>query len=70
VSWADVGALVNVRKTLDLAILQPIRVPERFEAVGLSVPAGENKGERKRREEEKNGCTVYLNTPIHGHHPI
>ena len=40
VTWADVGALEGVRDDLELSIMQPIRHPERFEAVGLQVPAG------------------------------
>jgi ribosome biogenesis ATPase len=40
VSWKDIGALQNVRAELKMSILEPIRDPERFEAVGLSIPAG------------------------------
>ena len=40
VTWKDIGALQNVRAELKMSILEPIRDPERFEAVGLSIPAG------------------------------
>eukprot|EP00741_Cyanophora_paradoxa_P002014 tig00000525_g1953.t1 len=40
VTWADVGALQDVRAELEIAVVQPIRQPERFAALGLSVPAG------------------------------
>ncbi|KAL4160770.1 hypothetical protein PRNP1_001332 [Phytophthora ramorum] len=40
VTWDDIGALTEVRDELSLAILQPIAHPERFAALGLSMPAG------------------------------
>ncbi|KAL3657476.1 hypothetical protein V7S43_017615 [Phytophthora oleae] len=40
VTWDDIGALNEVRDELSLAILQPIAHPERFAALGLSMPAG------------------------------
>ena len=40
VTWDDIGALSEVRDDLEFSIMQPIRHPERFEAVGLQVPAG------------------------------
>lgn len=40
VSWEDVGALAEVRGELSMAILQPLRRPEAFRALGLTVPAG------------------------------
>ncbi|KAJ0394969.1 hypothetical protein P43SY_010125 [Pythium insidiosum] len=40
VTWADIGALAAVRDELVLSILQPIQHPERFEALGLKMPAG------------------------------
>lgn len=40
VTWKDVGALSNVRSELDMAILQPLRHPELFKAMGLRAPAG------------------------------
>ncbi|KAE8881251.1 Nuclear valosin-containing protein-like [Phytophthora fragariae] len=40
VTWDDIGALTEVRDELSLAVLQPIAHPERFAALGLSMPAG------------------------------
>lgn len=40
VSWDDIGALSSVRDELVLSILHPIQHPERFEALGLKMPAG------------------------------
>ena len=40
VTWADVGALEEVREELRLAIVEPIKRPEMYEDLGLSVPAG------------------------------
>ncbi|CBJ26144.1 conserved unknown protein [Ectocarpus siliculosus] len=40
VSWSDVGALASVREELGLSILEPIAYPERFEKLGLTIPAG------------------------------
>ncbi|EJK55154.1 hypothetical protein THAOC_25142 [Thalassiosira oceanica] len=40
VSWDDVGALAGIREELTLSVLEPIRHPERFEALGLPLPAG------------------------------
>ena len=40
VSWEDVGALQGVREELTLHVLEPIRHPEKFEALGLPLPAG------------------------------
>ncbi|XP_027030298.2 nuclear valosin-containing protein-like isoform X2 [Tachysurus fulvidraco] len=40
VTWDDVGALQGIREELTMAILAPIRSPERFKALGLSAPAG------------------------------
>ena len=40
VTWNDIGALSEVRDELEFSIMQPIRNPERFEALGLQVPAG------------------------------
>jgi ribosome biogenesis ATPase len=40
VTWEDIGALNEVRDELSLAVLQPIAHPERFAALGLSMPAG------------------------------
>jgi ribosome biogenesis ATPase len=40
VTWADVGSLDEVREELRLAIVEPIRRPEVYEDLGLSIPAG------------------------------
>ncbi|KAM4615467.1 nuclear valosin-containing protein-like isoform 2-T2 [Polymixia lowei] len=40
VTWDDVGALQDIREELTMAILAPVRSPEQFKALGLSVPAG------------------------------
>lgn len=40
ITWADVGALGDVREELVMSILNPIHHPERFSELGLSVPAG------------------------------
>lgn len=40
VTWEEVGALANAREELTLAISEPIRRPERFRSMGLTVPAG------------------------------
>eukprot|EP00762_Andalucia_godoyi_P002206 ANDGO_07542.mRNA.1 putative AAA domain-containing protein C16E9.10c len=40
VSWSDIGALHDVRAELQLSIMEPIRSPEKFEALGLSAPTG------------------------------
>ena len=40
VSWDDVGALSAIREELTLSVLEPIGHPERFEALGLPLPAG------------------------------
>ncbi len=40
VTWSDVGALAEVREELTLSVLEPISAPERFHALGLSLPAG------------------------------
>ena len=40
VSWDDVGALGSLRGELQMAIVEPIRAPERFEALGLSPSCG------------------------------
>ena len=40
VSWEDIGALSGVRDELSLSVLEPINFPERFEALGLPLPAG------------------------------
>ena len=40
VTWADVGALAAVREELAMSVIEPIACPERFQALGLTVPAG------------------------------
>ncbi len=41
-SWADIGALDDLRDELDLAIAQPISNPEAFEQIGITVPVREH----------------------------
>ncbi|TRM70111.1 P-loop containing nucleoside triphosphate hydrolase protein [Schizophyllum amplum] len=40
VTWADVGALASVRGELQMAVVQPIRRPDVFAAVGITRAAG------------------------------
>ncbi|NWH19862.1 NVL protein, partial [Grus americana] len=40
VTWADIGALEDIREELTMAILAPVRNPEQFKALGLTTPAG------------------------------
>lgn len=40
VTWADIGALGQVRDELHMAIVQPIRHPELFSVVGIDAPSG------------------------------
>lgn len=40
VTWADIGALQDVREELTMAILAPVRSPEQFRALGISAPSG------------------------------
>ncbi|XP_047704097.1 nuclear valosin-containing protein-like isoform X1 [Prionailurus viverrinus] len=40
VTWADIGALEDVREELTMAILAPVRNPDQFRALGLVTPAG------------------------------
>lgn len=40
ITWADIGALHGVRDELHMAIVQPIRRPEIFKAVGITAPSG------------------------------
>ncbi|PCH42578.1 AAA-domain-containing protein [Wolfiporia cocos MD-104 SS10] len=40
VTWADVGALHGTREELHMAIVQPIRRPELFSAVGIEAACG------------------------------
>ncbi|KZT19796.1 AAA-domain-containing protein [Neolentinus lepideus HHB14362 ss-1] len=40
VTWADVGALHGIREELHMAIVQPIKRPEVFKAVGIEAGCG------------------------------
>lgn len=40
VTWADIGALEDVREELIMAILAPVRNPDQFRSLGLVTPAG------------------------------
>jgi ribosome biogenesis ATPase len=40
VTWENVGALEGIREELSLSVLEPIRSPEKFQALGLPLPAG------------------------------
>ena len=40
VTWADIGALHATREELQMAIVQPIRRPELFSAVGIVAACG------------------------------
>lgn len=40
VSWDDIGALRSVREELEIAIVAPIKEPERYAAVGIEAPTG------------------------------
>jgi ribosome biogenesis ATPase len=40
VTWDDIGALGSIREELALSVLEPIRNPEKFQALGIPLPAG------------------------------
>ena len=40
VTWEDVGALGEVRLELQLSVVYPIQHPERYQSLGVKVPAG------------------------------
>ncbi|XP_051042415.1 nuclear valosin-containing protein-like isoform X3 [Phodopus roborovskii] len=40
VTWADIGALEDIREELIMAILAPVRNPDQFRTLGLVAPAG------------------------------
>lgn len=40
VTWNDIGALQSIREELTLSVLEPIRSPDKFKALGLTLPAG------------------------------
>lgn len=39
-TWSDIGALQDVRETLEMAVVQPIQNPQRYKNVGISAPTG------------------------------
>jgi ribosome biogenesis ATPase len=39
-TWSDIGALHSIRDELQMAIVEPIKRPERYEQVGITVPTG------------------------------
>ncbi|KAI9686459.1 MAG: hypothetical protein M1820_010618 [Bogoriella megaspora] len=39
-TWEDIGALKEVREELQVAIVEPIKAPEKFEQVGIAAPTG------------------------------
>lgn len=40
VTWNDIGSLQNIRSELKLAILAPVKFPEKMEQLGLQSPSG------------------------------
>lgn len=40
ITWADIGALQDVREELQTAVVEPIKNPERYRKVGISAPTG------------------------------
>ena len=40
VSWNDIGAMEGIRQELNMSIVEPIRHPEIFEALGIVKPVG------------------------------
>lgn len=40
VTWEDIGALHHIREELSMAVVQPIRRPELFEALGVHASSG------------------------------
>ncbi|KAF5342477.1 hypothetical protein D9611_001261 [Ephemerocybe angulata] len=40
VTWADIGALHSTREELHMSIVEPIKRPELFNAVGIEAPCG------------------------------
>jgi ribosome biogenesis ATPase len=40
VTWEDIGGVESIREELELSIVEPIKRPERFKRLGLSMPAG------------------------------
>lgn len=39
-TWDDIGALASVREKLRVSVVEPIRNPQLFRAMGLTMPAG------------------------------
>lgn len=39
-TWDDIGALTSVREKLRVSVVEPIRNPQLFKTMGLSMPAG------------------------------
>ena len=39
-SWDDIGALQDIREELAISVLEPIRNPEKFKLLGLTIHAG------------------------------
>lgn len=40
VTWDDIGSLRNIREELQLAVLAPVKFPEKLKALGLTAPSG------------------------------
>lgn len=40
VTWDDIGSLSDIREQLKLAILAPVKYPERLKILGISAPSG------------------------------
>ncbi|EDW73130.2 uncharacterized protein Dwil_GK17377 [Drosophila willistoni] len=39
-TWDDIGALTDIRNELKLAVLAPVKYPEKLERLGLTAPSG------------------------------
>lgn len=39
-AWDDIGALEDIREELQMAIVEPIKHPERYKQVGITAPTG------------------------------
>ena len=39
-TWADIGALHSIRDELQMAVVEPIKRPDRYEKVGITAPTG------------------------------
>jgi len=40
VSWEDIGALDDIREELEMAVIEPLREPEKFARFGIGISAG------------------------------